>query len=92
MYGRDLLSISELGPDELDMLLQTAMSMKRDGSRPVLAHCASGNRVGGLYYAYLMAKRGLPREDALEQARASGLRSDALVTAVDQWLARRPAP
>ena len=36
MYGRDLLSISELGPDELEFLLQTAMSMKRDGSRPVL--------------------------------------------------------
>lgn len=36
MHGRDLLSISELQPDELTMLLQTAMSMKRDGSRPVL--------------------------------------------------------
>ena len=37
MRGRDLLSISELLPDELEMVLQTAMSMKRDGSRPVLA-------------------------------------------------------
>ena len=36
MYGRDLLSIAELSPDELHMLIQTAMSMKRDGSRPVL--------------------------------------------------------
>ena len=36
MRGRDLLSISELLPDELEMVLQTAMSMKRDGSRPVL--------------------------------------------------------
>ena len=36
MYGRDLLSISELQPDELDMLLRMAMSMKRDGTRPVL--------------------------------------------------------
>jgi ornithine carbamoyltransferase len=36
MHGRDLLSIAELSPDELHMLLQTAMSMKRDGTRPVL--------------------------------------------------------
>ena len=36
MHGRDLLSISELSPDELTMLLRTAMSLKRDGNRPLL--------------------------------------------------------
>ena len=36
MRGRDLLSISDLSPDELDMLIRTALSMKRDGSRPLL--------------------------------------------------------
>jgi ornithine carbamoyltransferase len=36
MRGRDLLSITELSPEELDMLIQTALSMKRDGSPPVL--------------------------------------------------------
>jgi ornithine carbamoyltransferase len=36
MRGRDLLSIGELSPDELEMLIQTALSMKRDGSPPVL--------------------------------------------------------
>src|SRR3989337_255713 len=36
MRGRDLLSISDLSPDELDFLLRTALSMKRDGSQPVL--------------------------------------------------------
>jgi uncharacterized protein (TIGR01244 family) len=63
-----------------------------EGERPILAHCASGNRVGGLYYAYLVSRRGVPREQALEQAKASGLRSEALVTAVDQWLDRRTTP
>lgn len=61
-----------------------------EGPRPLVAHCASGNRVGGLYYAYLVARRGLTREEALERARASGLRSDALARSVDQWLDRRP--
>jgi ornithine carbamoyltransferase len=36
MRGRDLLSIRDLSPDELDMLIQTALSMKRDGSPPLL--------------------------------------------------------
>jgi uncharacterized protein (TIGR01244 family) len=63
-----------------------------DGAKPLVAHCGTGNRVGGLYYAYLVAKRGLPRDQALERARASGLRSDALAKTVDRWLDRRPAP
>jgi protein tyrosine phosphatase (PTP) superfamily phosphohydrolase (DUF442 family) len=63
-----------------------------EGERPILAHCASGNRVGGLYYAYLVSRRGMARDQALELAKASGLRSEALVAAVDQWLDRRATP
>jgi ornithine carbamoyltransferase len=36
MRGRDLLSIRDINPDELEMLIQTALSMKRDGSPPLL--------------------------------------------------------
>src|SRR5712691_12825192 len=36
MKGRDLLSISDLSPDELDFLIRTALSMKRDGTPPLL--------------------------------------------------------
>ena len=36
MRGRDLLSIRDLSPDELNILIQTALSMKRDGSAPLL--------------------------------------------------------
>ncbi|HUP21833.1 MAG TPA: sulfur transferase domain-containing protein [Thermoanaerobaculia bacterium] len=60
-----------------------------EGPRPVVAHCATGNRVGGLYYAYLVTRRGLPRNEALARAKASGLRSDALARTVDQWLDRQ---
>ncbi len=31
MRGRDLLSIADLGPDEVDRILKTALSLKRDG-------------------------------------------------------------
>ena len=57
--------------------------------RPVAVHCASGNRVGGLYYAYLVARRGMSREEALEKARASGLRSDSLRQTIDRYLDSR---
>jgi ornithine carbamoyltransferase len=36
MRGRDLLSIKDLDPEELDLLIRTALSMKRDGSPAVL--------------------------------------------------------
>ncbi len=37
MRGRDLLSIRDISPDELDYILNTALSMKRDGTPPLLA-------------------------------------------------------
>ncbi|HXH21195.1 MAG TPA: ornithine carbamoyltransferase [Dehalococcoidia bacterium] len=37
MKGRDLLSISDLNPDELAHVLQTALSFKRDGTPRLLA-------------------------------------------------------
>jgi ornithine carbamoyltransferase len=37
MQGRDLLSISDLSPDELETALNVAISLKRDGSPPLLA-------------------------------------------------------
>jgi uncharacterized protein (TIGR01244 family) len=54
--------------------------------RPIAVHCASGNRVGALYYAWLVAKEGQDREQALATARANGLRSDQLVEAVNHYL------
>lgn len=59
-----------------------------EAERPTLVHCASGNRVGALYYAYLVERGGKEPDEALEIARANGLRSDALAEAVTQHLAR----
>ncbi|MXV99929.1 MAG: hypothetical protein F4X59_13080 [Holophagales bacterium] len=61
---------------------------KVDG--PVLVHCASGNRVGALYYAYLVAGKGVDREEARTRAKENGLRSAALEKAVDRYLDSRP--
>ena len=61
---------------------------KLDG--PTLVHCASGNRVGALYYAYLVAGKGEDREAARSRARENGLRSKALEKAVDRYLDSKP--
>lgn len=49
---------------------------------PVLLHCASSNRVGGMWAAYLSTHRGVELDDALELGKLAGLRSDGMVAAV----------
>ncbi|HKV11718.1 MAG TPA: protein tyrosine phosphatase family protein [Thermoanaerobaculia bacterium] len=54
--------------------------------RPVIVHCASSNRVGALYYAWLREK-GTPRDEALAKGKAAGLKSPELIEKVDAALA-----
>lgn len=42
---------------------------------PIAVHCASSNRVGGLWAAYLVLHRGMPIEEAIERGKAAGLGS-----------------
>ena len=58
---------------------------------PVLLHCASSVRVGGVL-AVLEAKSGKPIEEALDAGREAGLRGDAMVEAVRRVLGQPPAP
>lgn len=46
----------------------------RDARGPVLVHCGSGNRVGGLL-ALLKAGEGMPAEQALDFGRSAGMTS-----------------
>jgi uncharacterized protein (TIGR01244 family) len=46
----------------------------REAQGPVLLHCASGNRVGGLL-ALLKAAEGMPAEQALAFGRSAGMKS-----------------
>jgi uncharacterized protein (TIGR01244 family) len=59
-------------------------------SGPVLLHCAASNRVGGVI-AVIEAKGGKSIEQALEEGRKAGLRSDSMVEAVKRVLGE-PAP
>ncbi len=61
---------------------------KVDG--PVLVHCATGNRVGAMYYAYQVVAKGVDRDEARDRARENGLASRALEAAVDRYLNSDP--
>lgn len=57
--------------------------------RPVILHCATSNRVGALYYAWLREK-GMSRQEALAKGKAAGLKSPELIERVDAALAEKP--
>jgi uncharacterized protein (TIGR01244 family) len=48
---------------------------------PVLLHCASSNRVGGMWAAYLARHEGIAVEEAIQLGRSAGLRSEGMVAA-----------
>lgn len=50
--------------------------------RPVVVHCASSNRVGALYYAYLVEHEGVPPSEAMPRALKAGLHEPALIEKV----------
>ncbi len=49
---------------------------------PVLLHCGSSNRVGGVWATYLVQHRDFELEEALSMGQAAGLRSESMVKAV----------
>lgn len=62
-------------PDTLDpSTIKYFLTVLSNAERPALIHCSSGNRAGALYYAWLVLENGMPEDQALEQARAAGLR------------------
>ncbi|HET9985944.1 MAG TPA: protein tyrosine phosphatase family protein [Longimicrobiales bacterium] len=61
------------------------------GRRPVLVHCASGNRVGALMLPYLLLDEGREPEEALELAVGCGLRSRELADVAFDYARRHGA-
>ncbi len=61
----------------------------RKAKRPVLIHCSSSSRVGGLLYAWLVLEKKEPPAKALEQARAAGLHSPEMTEKVQKLVAER---
>lgn len=87
--GMDYITIPmgrELPSDEdLQAMFQT---IDRAEEAPVLVHCASSNRVGTIWSLYRANRADLPADEAIEEGRAAGMRSEAFAEAVKQRIAK----
>ena len=63
-----------------------ALLTDTEAEGPLVVHCASGNRVAGLYYAFLVEEEGVERAEALARAKELGLTSRGVQSAVDSYL------
>jgi protein tyrosine phosphatase (PTP) superfamily phosphohydrolase (DUF442 family) len=61
------------------MLDRVLEELRRHEGHPVLLHCASANRVGGVLIPYLIIDRGMPEDDAVDLAMQVGLRGADLL-------------
>jgi len=63
----------------------------RRAERPVLLHCSTSNRAGGLYYAWLVLEKGVAPEEALNRAKAAGLHQPEMIDKMTSLVAQRRA-
>lgn len=68
-----------------DEILDGLRALLNDaGNRPILMHCGGANRVGAVWLAYRVLDQGIDEEAALAEAKAVGLRNEAMEkTALD---------
>lgn len=72
-----------------DTAFDQARAVLRDPARrPLLVHCRSANRVGGLLLPYLILDVGTNQEEALALATRVGLRSPELAHTALDYIAR----
>jgi uncharacterized protein (TIGR01244 family) len=48
----------------------------KKAEKPVLIHCATGNHVGGLWFAYRLLEQDIPLEQAVSEGRKIGMRPE----------------
>ncbi len=88
--GLEYLNVPVDGPALMDPAVHAAFraAINKDAEGPLLVHCASGNRVAGLYYAMLVEEGGVPRSEALARAKALGLTSQGVESGIEAYLDR----
>lgn len=82
------VSAGTLDDPTIERILEVVRS---NAGRPLLFHCASGNRVGGALLPHFILDHGMTEDDAIQAAMRIGLRgADVLGWGLDY--ARRKAP
>ena len=82
------------GPAELnDAIFDEARALLRSAQKPVLFHCASGNRAAAVWLPWRVLDDGASYEHALAEAKQSGLRSPEFEQKARDYIERhRRAP
>jgi len=77
-------------PKDADVkLLMDTLAASKD--KPVLLHCASGNRAGAIWALYSGARKGQPVDAAIDEGEAAGLTNAALEHVVRNRIAAETA-
>lgn len=80
--GMEYINVSVTAGNLDDPTMERVLAVVRaNADRPLLFHCASGNRVGGALLPYFIKDRGLTEEQAIQEAMRVGLRGADLL----QW-------
>ncbi len=91
--GMEYINIPVTAVNLDDPTLERILAVVRGNqTRPMLFHCASGNRVGGAMIPHLMLDHGMTEEAAIEGAMRMGLRgAELLEWGLDYVRRHRPA-
>jgi protein tyrosine phosphatase (PTP) superfamily phosphohydrolase (DUF442 family) len=77
------------GDEQAAAFLKAMVEYKEDR---VFIHCATGNRVGSFILIKRVLQDGVGREQAEEEARKVGLRSEVLLNFASDYISRQAAP
>ena len=80
-------SFSSMDVERLIEVLDQASIGTNKQSR-ILIHCASSNRVGAMWAAYLNRELGFDSDKAIEYGKKAGLRSDSMIEAAKRVIAK----
>jgi uncharacterized protein (TIGR01244 family) len=81
-----------VNPTALDQAtIDRFLAAMKKAQRPVLLHCSNANRVGALWYAWLVLEKRKTSAAALAQARAVGLRQPEMKERIEKLVAERKA-
>lgn len=77
------------GPDELtDELFDSYREFMNNAEQPLLLHCASCNRVGAIWIAWRVLDQGANVDDAVAEAKISGMRTPGYETKARDYVER----
>jgi len=91
--GLDYVNVPYNRPEQLDdALFRKGREVLGGAERPLLLHCASGNRVGALWIPWRVLDGGVELEAAVAEAKAIGLKSAELEARARDYVRRQTQP